>query len=417
MQATDARVWFITGASSGLGRALAEAALSRGHRVVATARDPVGVADLEDEHPGRVHTARLDVTNPDEVRAAVDSGLSAFGRLDVVVNNAGYGLFGALEEFSDEELRRAFETNVFGALTVLRTTLPHLRRQRSGHIVQISSLEGVAPLAAGESAYAGVKFALEGVAEVLDKEVAHLGIGVTIVEPGPVRTDFAASSTAVPPQSADYADSVGKALEWFQDLAGSQPNDPTRVAEAIVDAVEDEDPPLRLALGDEAVAAIRRKLDGQSRELDAWKRLSTTTGFDTDDRPGEDEDYVALAKRLINRPDGNWQPLLDRLADDVVFKVTIPDGTPIRPEFRGKEAVTEHFEHLGDLLEFRQERPMEFFGRDDRVIVLGRESFEIKANGVTVTGSEYADVLDFHDGQITHFLVIQDLSAVVDAYR
>jgi ketosteroid isomerase-like protein len=128
-------------------------------------------------------------------------------------------------------------------------------------------------------------------------------------------------------------------------------------------------------------------------------------------------DNIALAKRLINPPDGNWQPLLDHLADDIVFKVTIPGGTPISGEFRGKPAVTEHFEQLPELLAFQQERPMDFLGAGDRVVVLGRESFEIKKNGVTVTGSEYADVLDFRDGLITHFLVIQDLSAVVDAYR
>jgi NAD(P)-dependent dehydrogenase (short-subunit alcohol dehydrogenase family) len=284
MPATNSRVWFITGTSSGLGRALAETVLDRGHCVVATAREPERVADLQDNHPGRVATAPLDVTDPDAVRAAVDSALSAFGRIDVVVNNAGYGLFGALEELSDTELRRAFDTNVFGALTVLRATLPQLRRQRAGHIVQISSLEGVAPISAGEAAYAGVKFAVEGVAEVLAKEVAHLGIGVTIVEPGPVRTDFAAGSVVVPPKSDDYAESVGKALEWFQDLAGSQPNDPGEVARAIVDAVEDDDPPLRLALGGEAVAVIREKLDGQQRELDAWERLSATTAFAAHDR-------------------------------------------------------------------------------------------------------------------------------------
>jgi ketosteroid isomerase-like protein len=128
-------------------------------------------------------------------------------------------------------------------------------------------------------------------------------------------------------------------------------------------------------------------------------------------------DNIALAKRLINPPDGNWQPLLDHLAEDIVFKVTIPDGTPISGEFHGKPAVTDHFERLPELLEFRQEGPMDFLGGGDRVVVLGRESFEIKKNGVTVTGSEYADVLDFRDGLITRFLVIQDLSAVVDAYR
>jgi ketosteroid isomerase-like protein len=128
-------------------------------------------------------------------------------------------------------------------------------------------------------------------------------------------------------------------------------------------------------------------------------------------------DNVALAKRLINPPDGNWQPLLDHLAEDVVFKVTIPEGTPISGEFRGKPAVTEHFERLPELLAFEQEGPMDFLGAGDRVVVLGRESFEIKKNGATVTGSEYADVIDFGDGLITRFLVIQDLSAVVDAYR
>jgi ketosteroid isomerase-like protein len=127
-------------------------------------------------------------------------------------------------------------------------------------------------------------------------------------------------------------------------------------------------------------------------------------------------DNIALAKRLINPPDGNWQPLLDHLAEDIVFSVTIPDGTPISGEFRGKPAVIEHFERLPELLAFEQERPMDFLGAGDRVVVLGRESFEIKKTGVTVTGSEYADVLDFRDGLITRFLVIQDLSAVVEAY-
>jgi ketosteroid isomerase-like protein len=131
----------------------------------------------------------------------------------------------------------------------------------------------------------------------------------------------------------------------------------------------------------------------------------------------EQANNVDLAKRLINPPDGNWQPLLDRLADDVVFKVTVPEGTPISGEFRGKEAVTEHFERLPELLEFEQEQPMEFLGDGDRVVVLGRESFEIKRNGVTVRGSEYADVIEFRDGLIATFLVIQDLTAVVDAYR
>jgi NAD(P)-dependent dehydrogenase (short-subunit alcohol dehydrogenase family) len=272
-------VWLITGASSGLGRALADAVLERGGRVVATARSTERVADLESGHPGHAVAVSLDVTDPAQARAAIEAGRSAFGRIDVVVNNAGYGLFGALEELSDDELRREFDTNVFGALNVTRAALPLLRHQRSGHIVQISSLEGVSPALAGESAYAGTKFAVEGICEGLAKDVAHLGIGVTIVEPGPLRTDFAGGARVRVPQTEDYADSVGKALEWFEQIAGSQPNDPARAAAAIIEAVSAEEPPLRLALGSEAVEAIRAKLEQQRRDLEAWEHLSATTAI------------------------------------------------------------------------------------------------------------------------------------------
>jgi NAD(P)-dependent dehydrogenase (short-subunit alcohol dehydrogenase family) len=274
-----ARVWFITGASSGLGRALAEVALDRGERVIATAREPEQADDLAERYPGRAVATRLDVTDPDQARTAVEAGLAAFGRIDVVVNNAGYGLFGALEELSDAEVRSEFETNVFGAVNVIRAALPHLRRQRGGHIVQISSLEGVAPAVAGESAYAGTKFAVEGLAEGVAKDVAHLGIKVTIIEPGPLRTGFADGAVATAPMSDDYAESVGKALEWFEGLAGRQPNDPRRVAAAIVDVVGSRNPPLRLALGEEAVQAVRDKLDGQRRDMEAWAGVSASTAM------------------------------------------------------------------------------------------------------------------------------------------
>jgi NAD(P)-dependent dehydrogenase (short-subunit alcohol dehydrogenase family) len=271
------RVWFITGASSGLGRAIAEGALERGDQVVATARRPERLAELEDEHGSRVVTTRLDVADAGQVGGAVDVALASFDRIDVLVNNAGYGLFGALEEIPEEDLRREFETNVFGSLAVTRAVLPHMRGQRSGHIVQISSLEGVAPAVAGEAAYAGTKFAVEGIAEALAKDVAHLGIHVTIVEPGPLRTDFAAGAIAHGPQSDDYGESVGKALEWFEGIAGQQPNDPSRVAEAIIAAIDADDPPLRLVLGEEAIDAVREKLDGQHQELDAWEGVGAKT--------------------------------------------------------------------------------------------------------------------------------------------
>jgi NAD(P)-dependent dehydrogenase (short-subunit alcohol dehydrogenase family) len=271
------RVWFITGASSGLGRQLAEVALDWGARVVGTARDPDSLRDLESRDPDRVLAARLDVREPEQAREAVKATTDEFGRLDVVVNNAGFGLFGPLEEIADEELRREFDTNVFGAVNVLRAALPVMRAQHSGHIVQISSLEGVAPAVAGESAYSGTKFAVEGIHEALAKEVAHLGIGVTIVEPGPIRTDFAKGAVVAEPRDPDYAESVGKALEWFADLAGNQPNDPERVAIAILAAVHSPEPPLRLALGGEAIEAIREKLDGQLADLEAWEQVGTAT--------------------------------------------------------------------------------------------------------------------------------------------
>jgi NAD(P)-dependent dehydrogenase (short-subunit alcohol dehydrogenase family) len=279
MSTDPARVWLITGASSGLGRALATAVLERGERVVATARERDRVAEFERRHPGRAVAASLDVADADQARAAIDAAVAAFGRIDVVVNNAGYGLFGALEELADDELRRQFETNVFGALNVTRAALPQLRRQRRGHIVQMSSLEGVAPALAGESAYAATKFAVEGLCEALAREVGHLGVRVTIVEPGPVRTDFAAGAVAKPPRIDDYDASVGDALRLFAQLAGNQPNDPARVAAGIIAAVDADRPPLRLALGTEALEAIRDKLDGQRRELDAWEQVARSTAI------------------------------------------------------------------------------------------------------------------------------------------
>jgi NAD(P)-dependent dehydrogenase (short-subunit alcohol dehydrogenase family) len=271
------RVWFITGASSGLGQQLAEALVDRGQRVVVTARDLDSLRDLASRAVERVLATELDVRDADQAREAVEAAKDEFGQIDVVVNNAGFGLFGPLEEIGDEDLRREFDTNVFGAVNVIRAALPVMRAQRSGHIVQISSLEGVAPAVAGETAYSGTKFAVEGIHEALAKEVGHLGIGVTIVEPGPIRTEFANGAVVEEPRDPDYAESVGKALDWFADLAGNQPNDPRLVAEAIVEAIDSPEPPLRLALGDEAMEAIREKLEGQLADLDSWRKLGAST--------------------------------------------------------------------------------------------------------------------------------------------
>jgi NAD(P)-dependent dehydrogenase (short-subunit alcohol dehydrogenase family) len=267
------RTWLVTGASRGFGRALSDVLLSRGERLVATARDH---AAFKREHPD-AFAVELDVTDPDQARAAVEQAVDRFGRLDVVVNNAGYGHFGAIEELTDDELRRQFEVNLFGVLNVTRAALPVMRHQRSGHLVQMSSLNGIEGMVGG-GYYCASKFAVEGLSESLAAEVAHLGIRVTIVEPGPHRTEFAgARSARVADPIDDYADSVGQAREAFADLDGNQPGDPDRAALAIVEVVESEAPPLRLPLGRLALDNIRSKLGGQLSELERWERLSAST--------------------------------------------------------------------------------------------------------------------------------------------
>jgi NAD(P)-dependent dehydrogenase (short-subunit alcohol dehydrogenase family) len=276
----NSRVWFITGASKGLGRALTEAVLDNGERVLATARDADAITDLPQRYPGQAIASALDVTDPEQASEAAARVLNEFGRIDVLVNNAGYGLLGALEELSDQDLRDQFETNLFGVVNVTRAVLPHFREQRSGHIVQISSLSGVVPNP-GESAYAATKFALEGMSESLAQEVAHLGIRVTIVEPGPVRTEFAGSSLRRADPIDDYADSVGQVRELLAQLDGSQPNDPARVAQSIIRATEQDEPPLHLPLGEQAFAGIRQHLSKRGEELDQTHPLGVGTAFES----------------------------------------------------------------------------------------------------------------------------------------
>jgi NAD(P)-dependent dehydrogenase (short-subunit alcohol dehydrogenase family) len=262
----------ITGASSGLGRVLAEAVLATGDRVVATARDTEHVSGLG-------FPLRLDVTDPASVRAAVDAAIAEFGRIDVLVNNAGHGLLGALEELSDAQTRAIMETNVFGVLAVTRAVLPHMRSRRSGHVVQMSSVGGVVGNP-GHALYATSKFALEGMSEALAGEVAPLGIRVTIVEPGPFRTDFAGRSMTFAEPIPDYAETPAGALRArFRDQDGNQPNDPVKAAEAIIKAVADPASPLRLPLGPEAVTRIRDKLTRQLADLSDWEAVSLNTRY------------------------------------------------------------------------------------------------------------------------------------------
>jgi NAD(P)-dependent dehydrogenase (short-subunit alcohol dehydrogenase family) len=280
MHRSETRVWFITGASRGFGRALSEAVLARGDRLVATAQSEAFVDELGVEHPEAL-ALRLDVSDRAQAQACIAEATERFGRLDVIVNNAGYGHFGAIEELTEQELRRQFEVNLFGVLNVTRAALPQLRAQRSGHIVQMSSLNGIEGMAGG-GYYCASKFAIEGLSESLAAEVAHLGINVTIVEPGPHRTGFASTRSArIAAPIDDYAETVGAAREAFADMDGTQPGDPRRAALAIIAAVDADDPPLRLPLGEMAVANIRAKLERQLDELEAWRELSASSDLVT----------------------------------------------------------------------------------------------------------------------------------------
>jgi NAD(P)-dependent dehydrogenase (short-subunit alcohol dehydrogenase family) len=274
------KVWFITGASTGFGREMAQVALERGDRVVATARKPGALADLADAHPDAARAVRLDVTAPAEVRAALDAAYSAFGRVDVLVNNAGYGTLGGLEEFGDEQIRRQFETNFFGALDVLRAALPRMRAQEGGgHVVNVTSIGGFVGFP-GSSVYCASKFALDAVSESLAAEAKHLGIKVTIVAPGAFRTKFnGAALTIAENRLPEYDPVVLPFQKWLEENDGKQPGDPRRAAEAIWDVTRAEDPPLRLFLGADAVGAAEQKLDAAKKELDAWREVGVNTAF------------------------------------------------------------------------------------------------------------------------------------------
>jgi NAD(P)-dependent dehydrogenase (short-subunit alcohol dehydrogenase family) len=275
----EPRVWFITGCSTGFGRELAKAVLDHGDLVIATARDVEQVRDFEQSGPELARAVRLDVTDPDQVTEAVDTALDAFGRIDVLVNNAGYGSMGAIEEVSDEEIRRQFEVNVFGVLNVTRAVLPHMRERRRGHVVNISSVGGFVGVP-GFGIYNGTKFAVEGISEALAQETEPLGIRVTIVEPGAFRTDWAGRSLESASEIEDYKETVGQTREYITSENGNQQGDPRLAAEAMISAVEAADPPLRLPLGEDALGMIREKLDSVKQETDAWETTTVETSFE-----------------------------------------------------------------------------------------------------------------------------------------
>ncbi|MFF2807112.1 oxidoreductase [Streptomyces sp. NPDC058000] len=266
--------WFITGCSTGLGRALATAVLEHGHHAVVTARDPEQVADIVADHAGRALPLALDVTDPQQVRAAVGQAEATLGRIDVLVNNAGYGYLAAIEEGEDDQVRALFDTNVFGLLDVTRAVLPGMRARRAGRIVNVSSLGGLAAFGA-TGYYHATKFAVEGLSESLAAEVAPLGIKVTLVEPAAFRTNWSGPSMR---QSAltidDYAATAGARRTSTLATYGRQPGDPTRAAAAIIRAVEAEEPPLRLLLGKVALDVVQARLDSLRATMDTWREVT-----------------------------------------------------------------------------------------------------------------------------------------------
>ena len=272
--------WLITGCSTGLGRALAEAVIGTGHNIVVTARDVTKVAELVESAPDRALAAALDVTNPEQVNAAVHEAQERFGSVDVLVNNAGYGYRAAVEEGDDTEIRTLFDTHFFGAVAMIKAVLPGMRKRQSGAIVNISSI-GAQLTPVGSGYYSAAKAAIEGMSGSLRGELAPLGISVTVVEPGVFRTDFAGRSLT---QSAtvidDYAATAGQRRKEHDTMDGNQTGDPAKAAAAIIAAVEAAEPPAFLLLGPDALAAYRHIADERANEIANWEQLTVSTDFD-----------------------------------------------------------------------------------------------------------------------------------------
>ncbi len=278
----ETKIWFITGVSSGLGRHLLEEVAKSGDTVIGTVRKEDQVKEIDRIVPGKTFGILLDVTDYSQVNKVVKSVIEEYKRIDVLVNNAGYGLVGAIEEVSMQEARQQMETNFFGALAVCQAFLPYLRKQKRGHIIQVSSQAGMSS-APGLGIYNASKYALEGFSEAMYKELAPLGIKVTLVEPGPFRTEWAAGSMKHAGNSIDdYNETAGKVKENLAKVNGKQPGDPVRAARAIIKIAGADVFPFRLALGKGSVETIIRKLEWVGKELNDWKELSIDTDFQTD---------------------------------------------------------------------------------------------------------------------------------------
>ncbi|PJJ85070.1 oxidoreductase [Mucilaginibacter auburnensis] len=282
------KVWFITGASRGLGRSLTELILETGHFVAATARDTSSLTQLQTSYPEQLLAIKLDVTQQSEVYHAVDKALARFGKIDVLVNNAGFGITGAVEAYTEEQVRSQLETNLYAPIEITRAVLPHMRSQRSGHILQVSSVGGRVG-SGGVSIYQAAKFGLSGFSEGLAIEVAELGIKVTCVEPGGFKTDWAGDSMTYAASIPDYK-IVNQRQEIFQNGTFVPMGDPKKAAQVMLDIVNEPNPPLHLLLGSDAVAIVKSSEAAKLRELEHWEKVSSST--DHDDSPAFlDTDY------------------------------------------------------------------------------------------------------------------------------
>jgi NAD(P)-dependent dehydrogenase (short-subunit alcohol dehydrogenase family) len=273
------KVWFITGSSRGLGRSLTEAVLATGDSVAATARDTAALKDLVEKYPKQIFPVQLDVTNYGQVHQAVADSVAHFGRIDVLVNNAGFGIIGAAEAFSDEQVRSQLETNLYAPIEITRAVLPYMRKQRSGRILQISSIGGRVGNA-GLTMYQAAKFGLGGFSEALAKEVLPLGIYVTCVEPGGFRTDWAGASMTYASAIEGYEDTVGMRTEFFNSGNYVPVGDPEKAAKAMVDLSESPEPPIHLVLGSEALSMLRHADEARKAEQEKWLSVSISTDHD-----------------------------------------------------------------------------------------------------------------------------------------
>jgi NADP-dependent 3-hydroxy acid dehydrogenase YdfG len=274
------KVWFITGCTSGFGSILCKQLLERGESVVATARKPELLDDLKklSQKPDQLLTLKLDVTNNEDIKLAVNHAIEKFGRIDVLINNAGFGHVGALEEITENDIRRSFDTNVFGVIEVTRAVLPTMRNQQSGYILNLSSVAGIAAIP-GAGIYAATKFAVEGLSEALAAEIAPFNIKLTLIEPGAFRTQFANGSlkTAIPMK--EYDGILDNTRKLYQTIGGNQPGDPDKAAKIMIELVDHPTPPLRLVLGGIALKRARDKMERFSKEMMDWEKTSSNVDF------------------------------------------------------------------------------------------------------------------------------------------